>query len=86
MTNYQALSITVNVSASEINNLVRVSDEDFKYSNSLYNNLIDLIDQYYRLCMISYDACKYFYKRAWLLAGKKLHDEIIQFNDSKRFK
>lgn len=54
----------------EINNLVRVSDVDFKYSNVLYNNLIDLIEQYYRLCMISYDACKYFNKRAWLLAGK----------------
>ena len=86
MTNYQALSITVTASASEINNLVRVSDEDFEHSNFLYNNLVDLIEQYYRLCMISYDACKYFHKRAWLLAGKKLHDEIIQFNDSKRFK
>ena len=52
----------------------------------LYSGFFDLIEQYYRLCMISYDACKYFHKRAWLLAGEKLHDEIIQFNDSKRFK
>lgn len=86
MTNYKVLSRTVNVSARKINNLVCVSDDDFEYANFLYNNLIDLIEKNYQLCKISYDACKYFHKRAWLLAGKKLHDEIIQFNDSKRFK
>ena len=83
---YQVISRTVTVSANKINNLVCVSVDDFEYANFLYNNLIDLIEKNYQLCKISYDACKYFHKRAWLLAGKKLHDEIIQFNDSKRFK
>ena len=86
MTNYQILSRAVTIWISEINNLVRVSDDAFEHSIFLYNNLIHLIEQYYRSCIISYDACKYFHKRAWLLAGQKLHDEIIQFNDSKRFK
>ena len=86
MTMYQVLSRTVTVSARKINNLVCVSDDDFEYANFLYNNLIDLIDKNYQLCKISYDACKYFHKRAWILGGEKLHDEIIKFNDSKRFK
>lgn len=86
MTNYQVLSRTVTVSARKINNLVCVSDADFEYANFLYNNLIELIEKKYQLCKISYDACKYFHNRAWLLVGKKLHDEIILFNESKRFK
>ena len=86
MTMYQVLSRTVTVRASKINNLVCVSDDDFEYAILLYNNLIYLIEKNYHLCKISYDACKYFHKRAWILAGEKLHDEIIKFNDSKRFK
>lgn len=61
-----------------------VSGYDFEYANFLFNQLIDLIEKSYKLCRISYDANKYFNKRAWLLVGKKLHDEIIQFNDSKK--
>lgn len=84
MTNYQVLSRIVNVNVSKISNLVCVSDDDFEYAIFLYNNLNYLIEKNYRLCKISYDACKYFHKRAWLLAGQKLYDEIIQFNDSKK--